>query len=95
MKLFKFKKNKYKLLEEKIKDLEERIFNKKKEDGSYSSIMGFHWWGHYEPITLEEEISILQDKVDALAKTMKVSLVETDAKEPEWKAKKVTKRKKS
>jgi len=94
MKLFKFKKNKYKLLEEKIKDLEERVFNKKKEGGLYDR-MSSYLWGHYEPITLEEEISILQDKVDALAKTMKVSLVETDAKEPEWKAKKVTKRKRN
>ena len=87
--------NKYKLLNEKVDGLEERIFNKKKESSRYESMLGLSLWGHYEPITLEEEISILQDKVDALAKTMKVSLVETDAKEPEWKAKKVTKRKRN
>jgi len=84
--------NKYKLLNEKVDGLEERIFNKKKESSRYESMLGLSLWGHYEPITLEEEISILQDKVDVLAKALKVKLIKTESKDPEWKAKKITKR---
>ena len=89
-KLFSKRKSRFQVLEDKIKELEERIFNQKK------SITDTSWWGmswfsrymgNYEPITLEEEISILQDKIDALCKKLKLELTETKEKDKEWVAK--------
>jgi hypothetical protein len=79
-------------LEEQVKSLEERTFEKKKSS-SYTSIRDYYYfsWGgeKIEPITLEQEIMILQDKIDVLAKLLKVKLVESEAKEKEWIAKKI------
>ena len=82
------RKNKYQLLEEKIKSLENRIFNEKKVnyyDGSWSSF----FFDGYQPDTLEEEIMTLQDQVEVLAKLLKVKLVKAEAKDAEWTTKKL------
>ena len=92
--IFKKSPSKYQLLKDEIKILEERIFNKKKESPFMSSyILSWGLGDRYEAITLEEEISILQDKLDVIAKHLGVSFVETQEKEKEWTVKKVKKSK--
>ena len=96
-KIMKFlKRNKYKELGERIENLEGRIFEKKTGlttqslmDSAYASI--FSWNVGWEPETLEKEIDILQDKVDAICKYFKVQLVETQSKDKEWVVKKIKK----
>lgn len=94
--IFKKRPSKYKLLEDKIKSLEDRTFEKKKENNSilpsfyYSWSMGYN----YEPISLEEEISILQDKLDVIAKHLGLVFEETREKEKEWTVKPIKPKKK-
>lgn len=87
-----FREDKYKKLLEKIESLEGRVFEKKKKE---SSLWGFSAWtmwdSFYEPETLEKEIDILQDKVDAIAEYLRVDLRKTADTEGEWIAKKIKK----
>ncbi len=86
------RRNKYKELAERIQNLESRIFKKKELtpgnilDRYYSSVLFQMAWG--EPETLEKEIDILQDKVDAICKHFKVHLEKTNAIESKWIVKK-------
>lgn len=94
--VFKKRPSKYQLLKDQIKNLEDRTFNKKKEDKSIMSNyllswgMGYSW----EPETLEEEISILQDKLDVIAKHLGLVFEETKEKEKEWIVKPIKTKKK-
>ena len=90
--IFSKKKSRLDKIEESIKDLEKRIF--KEKDAGLSVLRGYYlsmFSNNYEPITLEEEIMELQDKLDALSKTLKVKIEKSKAKDAEWKAKKVKK----
>lgn len=79
------------VLEDKIKDLEKRSFKKKKplsiSEISNQIMFSYTWGVKVEPISLEEEIMELQDKFDAMAKTLKIKIVKTQAKDSEWVAK--------
>lgn len=82
-----FKNNKYQELESKIDSLEKRVFEKKsKAMGGLTSLMSSYMFFDtvYEPETLEKEIDILQDKVDALCKHFKVRLEKTSDREGQW-----------
>jgi hypothetical protein len=79
-------------LQEKLYSLEKRIFNEKKDHKDllfYSSP-----WFDWEPETLEQEISILQDKLDVIAKHFGLMFEETREKEKEWTVKSIKKYKK-
>lgn len=93
--IFKKRPSRYQVLVDKINDLEKRTFNEKKEEGLFSTFYSMSWFSgyKYEPIPLEEEISILQDKLDVLAKHLKVSFEETKEKEKEWTVKSLKKKK--
>lgn len=93
--IFKKRQSKYVKLEEMVKDLEGRIFNKKKEEKDDFWGLSLFSMYKYEPIPLEEEISILQDKLDAIAKHLGLTFEETREKEKEWTVKPIKVVKKS
>lgn len=89
--IFKKRPSKYQLLKDEIKSLEDRVFNKKRDDTStfpnlYRYLYG---GGFHKPITLEEEISILQDKLDLIAKHLGLVFAKTEKKDEEWAVKKL------
>lgn len=83
-------KDRVKELEEKIKNLEGRIFRPKK-DNSFSFYLDMmpSFWGDYHRPSLEEEIMELGDKMEVLAKSLKVKLVKSEAQEAKWTVKKL------
>ena len=89
--IFKKRPSKISLLKEEIDNLEKRIFNEKKES-RYSFFLSP--WIDWEPKTLEQEIHILQDKLDVIAKHLGLVFEETKEKEKEWTVKSIKKSKK-
>jgi len=86
---------KYKDLEKRIEDLENRTFKEKAEKvDDYFSPSIFSFYGSPTPKSLEEEIEELQEKLDALAKTSGVEVVKTSAKDSKWVTKKIKSSKK-
>lgn len=82
--IFKKRPSKFTLLKEEVSDLKERIFSKKEETKyDYCSRSWFPMF-NYEPIPLEEEISILQDKLDVIAKHLGLTFEEKQKKDKEW-----------
>jgi len=74
---------------EEIKDLKERIFRPKEKKSSdysfFSQMLKSYWWGtSYTSISLEE-------KIDAIAKHLKIEFDTTDKKESEVIARKIRK----
>jgi len=91
-----FKKREY-VTKEDIVDLKEKIFKKKKEsayENRYDLMMSYYMGSNYETITLEEEIEILQDKLDLVAKHLGIKFAISPSKDEKIVIKKKRKYKK-
>jgi len=88
--MFAKKQSRIERLEELVKDLEKRTFKEKEArnfDFYQSMISSYIWNEKIEPVSLEEEIMELQDKLDALTKRLKITIEKTPTKNSEWVAK--------
>ena len=79
-----------KIVDEKIEKLENRIFKKGKSPHTFASLYLWNSWD-YEPKTLEEEITDYGEKIDAIAKFLKVEFKNRPSREEELIVKKIKK----
>lgn len=76
----------------KIDNLENRIFEKEKESDWWPHSLISSLWGDYQPDTLEKKIEVLQERLGAVEKYLKI---ETYLKEEQkdWEVRKAKKKK--